>query len=320
MRRLTILTIALALVALFIAGCGSGGNPPDDGTTTEWPRVQELGDQDITPIPLQSEIVVGDRRFNLGLLDSESQDLILGANVSMAFYTIKAEEGTLQGETPATYVGLIENFVHEHEGDVLHTHEGAEVGGYVAQFTFQTPGDWGVELTGAIDGEPFDPVRFRFDVLERGAAPAIGDPAPRSEQPTVRDVAGISDIDSSNPPRPELHEMTVAEALDTGKPVVVSFATPAFCTSRLCGPVLDQVVVPVWEEYKDRAAFIHIEPYDLARARNGEGLIPVPAMVEWGLQTEPWVFVIDREGRVAARFEGISSAAELEAALQALLR
>ena len=153
---------------------------------------------------------------------------------------------------------------------------------------------------------------------ERTTEPMLGEPAPASTQLVLRDVADVTEIDTSSPPMPELHDVTVAEALEGGRPLVVAFATPAFCLTRFCGPVIDEVVRPLYERYGDRAQFIHIEPYDVAEARTGRLLI-VPAMEEWRLSTEPWVFVIDASGRVAAKFEGITSAEEVAASLLPLL-
>jgi hypothetical protein len=316
MKRQVVLGIALLALLVTASACGSGA---DQGS--RWPRVLEIKDRDIIPLLVQHTLTVGDDRFSLGLQDTENQ-LILRANVTFRFFKIEGERGTLKAEMPATYVGFDTNFVHEHEDGTQHTHIGPEVGVYVARFVFDEPGDWGVEVNGERDGQRFDPIQVRFGVLEQGidTVPVIGDPAPRTQQVTLRDVGDISEIDTTNPPNPEMHELTVAEALDTGKPVVVAFATPAFCTSRTCGPVMDKVVVPLFEKYRDRAVFIHIEPYDLMKARAGDGLVPVPAMEEWGLSTEPWVFVIDREGSIAAKFEGIMGADEVEAVLTSLVQ
>lgn len=315
MRR-SLLSTALLLVALSLAAaCGSGGG---DSTTSRWPQVLELTDRDLTLLPLNHQLVVGDNRFVLGITDRQEQP-VLRANVTMRFFKIEGEEGTLKAEMPAKYVFLEQNFVHEHQDGARHTHTGPEVGVYVAQTEFEEPGDWGAEIEGEASGKEFGPLRLRFNVLEQGTVPAIGAPAPRSRQLTLRDVADISQIDSSNPPHPEMHELTIAEALDRGKPVVVAFATPAFCVSRTCGPVLDEAVVPLLEQYRDRVVFVHVEPYDLAQARQTGQLVPVAAMNEWGLTTEPWVFVIDRQGRIAGKFEGITNVEEVEAVLQQVL-
>lgn len=312
MPRILILATLLLSLALLAAACGG------DGGEARWPRVLELTQRDITFVPLNHQLAVGDDRFSVGLLDKE-EELILRANVTFRFFKIEGEEGTLKTETPARYVFLETNSVHEHPDGVQHTHTGPEVGAYVAQMRFDEPGDWGVEVLGDLQGEEFGPLRLRFTVLEEGTVPGIGDPAPRSRQLVLRDVEDISAIDTTNPPNREMHELTVAEALDQGTPVVVAFTTPAFCVSRTCGPVMDEVVVPLFKKYRERVVFVHIEPYDLEAARTGEGLVPVEALAEWGLQTEPWVFVIDKQGRIAAKFEGITNIEEVEPALQQVL-
>jgi hypothetical protein len=78
---------------------------------------------------------------------------------------------------------------------------------------------------------------------------------------------------------------------------------------------MDSVMDPLYEKHKDEAVFIHIEPYELKELREGAGLIPVQAAEEWRLQTEPWIFVVDRNGKVSAKFEGIIALDEVEAAL-----
>lgn len=317
---LACLLVLGALALLATAACGGSGSGTDS-SSSHWPEVQELKDRDITPLPIQHTLDVGDGRFSLALQDKQGQ-LILRANVTFRFYKIDGEKGTLKAEVPGTYVGFDLSSVQEQPDGTRKTITGPEVGAYVARVTFDEPGDWGAEVAGEIQGKAFDPVRVRFGVLEKGidTVPAIGDPAPRSMQLTLRDVTNLSEIDTTNPPNPGMHNMTVAEALDTGKPLVVAFTTPAFCTSRTCGPVTDKVVVPLFEKYRDRVNFIHIEPYDLKKARSGEGLEPVPAMTKWGLQTEPWVFVVDRQSRIAGKFEGIMGVDEVETVIQEVLR
>jgi hypothetical protein len=72
------------------------------------------------------------------------------------------------------------------------------------------------------------------------------------------------------------------------------------------------------ERFGDQITIIHIEPFDLAAVQSGE-LIAVPELAEWGLVTEPWVFVVDGSGNVAAKFEGIVEAEEIAAALAPLV-
>jgi hypothetical protein len=95
------------------------------------------------------------------------------------------------------------------------------------------------------------------------------------------------------------------------KPIVLVFATPALCQSRVCGPVVD-VADQVRAEVGGKAAFIHQEVYRDNKV--SEGLRP--QLVKWRLASEPWVFVIGRDGRIAARFEGAVSVPELRAAVE----
>jgi hypothetical protein len=106
----------------------------------------------------------------------------------------------------------------------------------------------------------------------------------------------------------------------------VVFATPAFCESRTCGPALD-LVKQVAPAYAGRVTFIHVEPYrlELANGRIQPVLSatghpqPIRAVIQWGLPTEPYAFVVDAHGKVAAKFEGPAYPDELKSALDAVL-
>lgn len=314
MRHYLTLAALLTALGLLFAACGGGGNDSDPSAN---------GDADGSPSEIvaqvvSSDVLVGPNRLSIGLFDSDA-NLILGAQVTVRFLALDGEEETLKEELPAQYVALESSFVHDHDDGDLHTHAGAEVGLYVVNLELDTPGFWAADVQAVIDGREHETARALFEVLEESAVPNVGDLAPRSEQLTLQDVDDIAEIDTANPPRPEMHDMTIAQALDTGKPVVVTFSTPAFCLSQICGPVLDEVVVPMLEQYGDRAVFVHVEPYVLEDAREGRGLNPVQTLLDWGLVTEPWVFVIDGEGRIAGRFEAILSVKELEAALEQVL-
>jgi hypothetical protein len=138
--------------------------------------------------------------------------------------------------------------------------------------------------------------------------------------PTARDVDDLSRITTDNPPDPDLYQLSIHEALEAGKPLVVVFATPAFCVSATCGPQVE-MVSQVKERHLGEANFIHVEvfenPHLIQGGRPTGGL--APAVEEWGLLTEPWTFVIDREGKVHAKFEQFTPAEEIEEALREVL-
>jgi hypothetical protein len=163
-------------------------------------------------------------------------------------------------------------------------------------------------------------VRAALRVAEKSSTPAIGAPAPPSVTLTSADVEDLSTITSASDPDPDLYKLSIHQALLEEKPLVVVFATPAFCVSATCGPQVE-MVSQVKERYRDQANFIHVEvfedPHLIQGGRPGGGL--VAAVEEWGMPTEPWTFVVDRQGRVQAKFEQFTPAEEIEAALKALL-
>jgi len=175
------------------------------------------------------------------------------------------------------------------------------------------PGFWG--LTAVIkleNGETLES-QFALEVQAESKGVSIGSSAPASENKTIHSEPDLQKLSSGSDPNPELYQLTVAEATASGKPTVVAFATPGLCQTKWCAPVLDSVTA-VQNETKAEAHFIHIEVYD-----DFQALKMVPQMAEWGLDTEPWVFLLDENGRVAAKFSGPLSPLELTQALQSLL-
>lgn len=310
--------LGIAAAAVLAAGCG------DRGTDDSWSARAIAQSVETSPAmpTLLTKPSVGTSRLSFAFFDSKGA-VVGDADVDLTLYALEEDEG---GEVTGSRVSehelqpvtLGQGFTHVHTDGAAHTHSGPETTVFVANAQFERAEWWGAELSGTIAGERYTGLRYRFWVNERSDEPMLGESIPRSEQLVLADVDDIAEIDTSNPPIPEMHDMTVAEALATGKPLVVAFATPAFCRTRFCGPVVDEVMRPLHERFGEQAEFLHIEPYDVARAREGN-LVPEPIMAEWRLTTEPWIFVVDREGRVAAKFEGITSAAEVEAALAPLL-
>ena len=315
------LALAAAAAALTVMAVACGG---DDQDVWSAQAIAESSEEAIAlPIPLSSSLAVGQNRLVFGLLDRD-QAMVSEASVSLRLYSLVEDadgsfSGVLSSEQDLRPVALEpESAIHVHSDGGRHDHAGSATTVFVASAEFTTGGWWGAELAVETDGERADGLRMRLWVTDRTAEPMLGEQAPRSTQRVLRDVQDIAEIDTTDPPIPDLHLLTVAEALDRGRPLVIAFATPMFCQTRFCGPVIQQVVRPLYERYGDRADFVHIEPFDIAEARGGR-LVAVPQIAEWGLMTEPWVFVIDDSGRVVAKFEGITSLEEVSAALSPLV-
>lgn len=316
-RRQAMLLVVGASVLL--AACG--GSAERGWSSRDIAASQE--DAPFFPILANSPLGLGPNRLAVAL--TEDGALRSGASVTVRVYRLADEpedspnESELLSEQQATQRSITISDNHIHADGTTHVHEGPQSSVYVANVDLNATGWWGIEVDVELDGERYEQIRLSNTwVRESTEEPAIGAPVPRSEQLTLRDVDDISEIDSSVPPNPDLHDLTIAEALETGKPVVVAFVTPAFCQTRFCGPVMEEVILPSMAEYGDVAEFVHVEPFDLAAAREGT-LVSVPTANEWRLRSEPFIFVLNPDGTVAAKFEGIMEAAEVNAALDAVL-
>jgi len=265
-----------------------------------------------------SELVAGQNRLGFGLLKDGT--LLADARVVVRVYAIEGEDARLIAEAPARYLRLevIEQGqrIHIHPDGSRHVHgEATDVQGiYVAQLVFPRAGPWGLEVVVTTRHDSVESARLRVDVVAASRAPMVGAPAPRSQNLIASDVRDLKQIDSSDPPDARLHQARIADAITQGKPQVIVFATPKYCTSRVCGPVVD-VVRTLIPRYGDRVAFIHEEIWDSGSLQKFS-----PTVEEWNLRSEPWIFVVDGKGIVRARFEGVTTRGELEAALQLVLR
>jgi hypothetical protein len=292
--------------------------------------VTQLGDADaaggltpeaqegLQPLITTSELVVGQNRFAFGLM--KANKLLEGADVSLRVYSIQGSEAQLAAELKAPYQALRnitqERSVHRHPDGTEHVHsdESGVRGLYVAQIDFSRAGTWGVEILAHQKDGSHEVARAAVAVLDTSPTPAVGSPAPRSRNLIARDVKNLRHIDTSARPDPRLHQVRIADAIAQGKPQLIVFATPQFCTSRMCGSVVD-IVRTLLPAYGKRVAFTHQEIWqDFADKR------VFPTVEEWRLQSEPWVFLVDGRGIIRGKFEGLMTAQELKASLEQILR
>jgi hypothetical protein len=182
---------------------------------------------------------------------------------------------------------------------------------YVAHVTIPRAGRyWAV-------AEPIGGKRIQalgaLGVRAHSSTPAVGSRAYPSRTPTLASVGGpAARITTSEPPDTALLRYSVAGSLAAHAPFVLIFATPAFCTSRTCGPMVD-VVDAVRKRFEGRGVrFIHVEIY----RRNNPSLGTNMWVHQWRLPSEPWVFLVGRDGRIKAKLGGPFSVAELSTAVR----
>ena len=250
-----------------------------------------------------TDIAVGRNRIAFGLIDPAA-GAVRDARVQVSIFFL-AEGGARTPEETAQAV--------------YRKWPVGEAGVYTAEAVFDRPGRWGLGISTEVDGSPRKG-SVSFEVAETSAAPTVGSPAPRSANKTASE-GGLDTLTTDPDPDPDLYAMTIAEASDSGRPSLVVFATPAYCTTSTCGPQL-RVVKQLKREYSENVNFVHVEVWDNPHEIDGDlskGRLS-PTLAEWGLVTEPWTFILDREGVVSARFEGFVTAGELTGALDAVAR
>lgn len=307
-----ILAALFASGALLVAACSSGGGSPPvaSGPAVASPSAGASGGPEILPLLINSEILKGQNRFLFSLTDRENR-LVAAPDVKvhLLFYDVDTAENTVAFEADARFLWAIQ--------DVQ--------GLYVANIDFPDAGRWGTKFEAAFPDGQTKSVRADYDVRESGTTPAIGAKAPSVDTPIAADVGGdLAKISSDQSPDPRFYETSIADAITAGKAFVLTFATPAFCQTRLCGPTLE-AVKRVAKDYP-AITFINVEPYKMAYSNgslqpelDAQGqLQPADWTNAWGLQSEPYTFVIAADGTVAAKFEGVLGEDELRGALDAL--
>jgi hypothetical protein len=318
--------ITLALMAVVASACSTAGSTPppvtgSPGTSagTACPTANVATPPDgwgppstaptVIPILVNSQVVCGSNRMVFGLVDASNRPIATpDRSAKIAFYDL--------GRDPAKPVS-------SGDGKFVWAIEGSR-GVYVTSVNLTEAGLWGAEFTTAAAGGTSETVRLTFDVVPTGTTLRAGAQAPASKTPTAASAADIAKISSDPTPDPAFYQTSVDTAVKDGKPFLLAFATPKFCTTAQCGPTLDRVK-PLVKDYPT-VAFINVEPYELT-VTNGQlqpvldpqgQLQPVQAVNEWGLLSEPYIFVVDRTGTITATFEGIVGADELRAALDAV--
>ena len=306
-----------ALLAVVAAGCGDSADDSDEAAPPP-ARAKDFPDpsgktlaqlrEGLGPGPVLSPSVSllepGENRLGFGLFDRARKQII---DAPAALYVAPVSGGPVHGPFPAQYESLAVKPQFQSEG--VKADPDAATSVYVADVKFGKPGDYEVLGVVELDDNLVAAERVAVRVVKDGPVPEVGESAISVHTPTTADVGGdVAQIDTRVPPS-TMHDADLADVLGS-KPVVLLFATPALCQSRVCGPVVD-IAEQVKASYEGDAEFIHMEIYNDNELDKGFR----EQVIKWKLPTEPWVFTIDGEGKVAARIEGAFSARELEDAI-----
>jgi hypothetical protein len=296
---------SLALLAglILLAGCSSASPTPSTLV------VGGSGGPSIVPVIASSEAVVGTSRILLGLLDSTGTTPVGSPDdqVQIGYINTDKDPKTLAiAAAPATFVWAIPN----------------QRAVWVQDVTFDVAGNWAAVVTVTAPGKPAETTELNLPVTATGKAIRVGAKAPITATPTAASANGVlASITTDPSPDPAFYQVSEDQAIAQHKPFVLVFATPAFCTSRVCGPTLDAVKAVAKTE--PDMTFIQVEPYIMNYSNGtlqpvlgpGNTLQANAATTAWGIQSEPWVYVVDGTGTVTASYEAVIIPAELTAAI-----
>jgi hypothetical protein len=330
---------ALLAAGALLAGCGASGSESTSTTAetaasrpappkSEFPAVEGRtlrevmnsvdGPAELAVTPEAEAFYPGANRYPFSVLDRETGP-VSDAEVALYYAKVpaprprakskpgkrgqvaKAQQNALDqpavGPFPAAIESLAVKPAFRAKPPSEEDREAATVV-YSTQLDFPGEGEWLVAAILKEDGELKGTLLRSAVVGEFKRIPEVGQKAPKIHTPTAQDVGGdLSKITTRIPPDSQ-NKVDYAEALGR-EPIVLLFATPKFCQSRVCGPVVD-VAEQAKHEFGDKAAFIHMEIYN----DNDPAQHPRPQVRAFHLPSEPWLFTIDRHGVVRDAIEG----------------
>jgi hypothetical protein len=310
--------LACALAAL-LAGCGSSDPSRPAPPATEFPSAkgktisQLLRDSGakqtkLVIAPAAQAFDRGENRYPFGVFTVGNEQV---SDADAALYFAKNGHSPVQGPLPAQVSSL--------ETKPAYRAQTSEAPGeaktvyVVPQVDFDRKGAWlGIVMLKGPRGLEASRVPSPT-VGQYPRIPRVGQKPPHIHTLTAADVGGdLAKIDTRVPPD-QMHKVDFAEVVGK-QPVVLVFATPALCQSRVCGPVVD-VAQQVADEYEGKADFIHQEVY--VENEPSKGIRP--QLKAFGLPTEPWTFLVGKNGVIRDRIEGAYGVSELEEAMKTIV-
>ncbi|MEX2105552.1 MAG: hypothetical protein WD810_01505 [Solirubrobacterales bacterium] len=306
--------------ALALGGCGGSDDPsrpapsPAEFPSAKGKTIEQLLESSgarptkLVIAPAARVFDPGENRYPFGVFTLDHEQI---SDADVALYFAKDGGSPVQGPLPAAVTSLETKPAYRAQGSVGPAE--ATTAYVVPKVDFDRRGPWlAIAMLKGPDGLEASRVPSPT-VGQFPQVPAVGEKAPVIHTPTAADVGGdLAKIDTRVPPD-QMHAVDLADIVGR-KPVVLVFATPALCQSRVCGPVVD-VAQQVADRYDGEVEFIHMEVYEDNDPSKGLR----PQLKAYGLPTEPWTFLIDRNGTIRDRIEGALGVAELERAMKKIV-
>ncbi|HET8754949.1 MAG TPA: hypothetical protein VFM58_03010 [Solirubrobacteraceae bacterium] len=333
------LVVAALLAVSILAGCGGDSSGPAEDPVSQVPNEGGLQDrvraaqdvdkadfpaakgkslQDVaaeikgagsTEVGLASSVfTVGENRLAFGMIDDQGQ-FVYGPT---AVYVAPNPNAPARGPYVAPADVLLTEPRYRSRQAAEESDPFAAV--YQAKVPFDKKGPWAV-LAVTKSGNTFvaAPSQVQVNTAQADQIPDVGERAPDVATDTLASVKGNEDLLDTRVPPSDMHKDSFDQVLGK-KPVALLFSTPQLCQSRVCGPVTD-VAVQLESKYRDRIEFIHQEVYVDNDVNKG---LRAPLQA-FHLPTEPWLFVVDENGKITARLEGSFGLTAFESALKTAL-
>jgi hypothetical protein len=267
-----------------------------------------IGGGDVEAALASSVFTVGSNRLAFGVIDAEGQ-FVYGET---AVYAAPGPGRPAQGPYVAPADVLVTDPPYRSKQAATEQDPFAAI--YGAQVPFDRSGRQSILVATKRDGKLVAAgTQVQVSTKAADPIPGVGDPAPRVETDTLASANGdVAKIDTRQPPD-DMHDHSFADVVGR-KPVALLFATPQLCQSRVCGPVVD-IAAQLKARYGDRVEFIHQEVYVDNDPKKG---LREP-LRRFHLRSEPWLFVVGRDGRITARLEGSIGLHAFERALKTAL-
>ncbi|OFW53882.1 MAG: hypothetical protein A2146_03150 [Actinobacteria bacterium RBG_16_67_10] len=300
MRPAAALTV---LSCLLVAGCGGSGGETsttagDSGGGMTLEELWRAPGDDVAIVPGTANHEPGDVRVSFLVVDAEGRVVTLPTARVWVAEDVGAQP-FLESSAKLERIGVPGGDV----ADASHI--------YVARLQLDRPGKYWL-LAEPEGGATKVQALGNVVVVKEDSASDVGDPAIASDNPTIASTGGdLSKLTTRAPPDESLLEYSIAASLEAHAPFVVTFATPKFCSSRTCGPVVDVVEEVAHRFEGSDVRFIHVEVFEDNDPAKGYNRW----MQEWRLPTEPWTFLVDGTGKIVERYEGPVSVNELEQAV-----
>jgi hypothetical protein len=309
-------TLLVLVLGLLLAACSSSASPtpkaefgqPLSNRTDDVHQEGEVhrhidpeqANAQIQLVLVPSELIVGPNRFAVGIFD-QGGDLVHQADVHLHFYDLTDQSNP--------------GFESEADAYPLSTEDGG-VTIFAYEREFPRGGLWGVEVevtfpdgSQAING-------IRFSVASDSPSLGPGEKVPPMHTPTLADAGeNLGLLSSAETPNPAFYQLSLDQAMSSGKPTLLLFATPAFCQTRFCGPSYE-IFSHLEQRFRGKLNFIHVEVFTGLPDPEANNWAVAPAMEQFGLESEPWIFLIGQDGTVLYRVEGVFTQEEIERHLQ----